>query len=214
MNKQSIKGFVAGILVMLLLSSVLVFANAVNLREMREIHYGIGLVVNGETMEFSAESRPFTMEGRTFLPLRDLADILGVSIGYDPTTHSAYIETDIGTITPQPINGRALVGLWRRDENEGWRRQYEFLANNTGSMEVYNIYPDIEGHDILPFVWRIERNGQIVVTVTESGYVDEDEFDILFGAYRSLFNDREIIIAYFIGEFADVDETEVFERVR
>jgi len=88
LKRLQIKGFVAGILVTVLLSgALLVVAQTVT----REITYGVGVMLNGEVVLFDHDSRPFVMDGRTFLPLRTLAELLDLPVNFDPATNMAIV---------------------------------------------------------------------------------------------------------------------------
>ncbi|MCL2224488.1 MAG: stalk domain-containing protein [Defluviitaleaceae bacterium] len=53
---------------------------------------GIRIMMNGEILEFNADSQPFVTGGRTFLPLRALAELLGLTVEFDPETNTAILE--------------------------------------------------------------------------------------------------------------------------
>ena len=98
MYKERLKGFIAGILVMVLISSTVVFAGGV----MREIHYGVNVVVNGRQLQLEGIDRPFIMDGRTFLPASVIAQALGASSQWNAETFTVYINSPT-TVTPQPM---------------------------------------------------------------------------------------------------------------
>lgn len=102
MNKERFKGVVLGFILFTLLStSVVVFANTQTVT--REITYGIRVNLNGQIMPFDYDSRPFVMDGRTFLPVRAIADALGLEVGFDPATNTAYLVSSVPmAVAPQP----------------------------------------------------------------------------------------------------------------
>jgi len=87
MFKSKIQGFIAGILVAAMLISTLALANP----QIREVIFGVNVVVDGETVNFDYDSQPFIMDGRTFLPVRAIADALGVAVDWDDTTQTVYL---------------------------------------------------------------------------------------------------------------------------
>jgi len=90
--KQRMQGVVIGILAtVLLLGTVTAFANTQTVT--RQITYGIGVILNGQTVDFDEDSRPFVMDGRTFLPLRTLAELLGLPVDFDPVTNMTIVGT-------------------------------------------------------------------------------------------------------------------------
>jgi len=100
MFKARIQGFVAGLLLAILLISTLVFATPA----IREVFFGVNVVVNGELQQFDHDSHPFISDGRTFLPVRGIAEALGVAVNWDGDTKTVYIgenpeiSTNIGEI--------------------------------------------------------------------------------------------------------------------
>jgi len=90
MNKERIKGIIIGFILCAIFStSVMVVASSQTVT--REITYGINVMLNGEIVQFDYDSRPFTMGGRTFLPLRTLAELLGMPVDFDPATNTAIV---------------------------------------------------------------------------------------------------------------------------
>ncbi|MDR2166544.1 MAG: hypothetical protein LBE35_01675 [Clostridiales bacterium] len=87
-SKERAKFFVMGVLFTIVLSiGVVATANTLT----REITYGIRVNLNGQLLRFATDSQPFVMEGRTFLPVRALAEILGLPVDFDPVTNTAYL---------------------------------------------------------------------------------------------------------------------------
>jgi len=61
-----LKYFLAGFLAATILATgATVFANP----EMRQLVFGVNVVVHGETLELEGIDRPFILDGRTFLPV-------------------------------------------------------------------------------------------------------------------------------------------------
>lgn len=95
--RKHIKGYLAGILTMILLfGATLVLANEV---VTRQIAYGVNVVVNGQRLQLDGIDRPFIMDGRTFLPVRVVADALGVPADWDGATSTVYL----GSRTAGPV---------------------------------------------------------------------------------------------------------------
>jgi len=92
LKRLQIKGFVLGVLMTALLSGMmLVAANTQTVT--REVTYGVGVILNGNQVQFNHDSRPFVMDGRTFLPLRTLAELLGLPVDFDPVGNNAIVGT-------------------------------------------------------------------------------------------------------------------------
>ena len=87
MLKPRLQGFIAGILIAILLISTLALASPT----IREVFYGVNVTVNGVPQEFADDSQPFISDGRTFLPVRAIAEVLGIDINWNPATQTVYI---------------------------------------------------------------------------------------------------------------------------
>ena len=100
-RKKELKGFVFGVILTVLLSSTVVMANPV----MQEIFFGVSVRFNGAPVSFEHDMRPFTMDGRTFLPVRAVADLLGVEVDFDADTNTVLLTTgDVPTVpVTQPV---------------------------------------------------------------------------------------------------------------
>ena len=119
------KGFVAGFtLCALLFSSVLVLASTQTVT--REVTYGIGVVFNGQQVQFDYDSRPFVMDGRTFLPLRTMADLVGLSVDFDPVANNA-ILFDYNAIL-HDYDPYGLNGEWRATYVYEWDSDWVVLS--------------------------------------------------------------------------------------
>ena len=83
---------IAGFLTcILLIGSTMVFANPERIT--RELSFGVNVVVDGVPQSFSHDMRPFTIDGRTFLPVRSIADVLSVDVEWDATTQTVFLAT-------------------------------------------------------------------------------------------------------------------------
>ncbi|MCL2422252.1 MAG: copper amine oxidase N-terminal domain-containing protein, partial [Defluviitaleaceae bacterium] len=87
--KKAIKAFIAGFLSCLLLSATIVWADTSGV--MREVFYGVNVVVNGRTQSFDDDMQPFISNGRVFLPARAVAEVLNIPVDWDSTTATVYI---------------------------------------------------------------------------------------------------------------------------
>jgi hypothetical protein len=90
MNKERIKGIAIGFILCAILSAgAMVMASTQTV--VREITYGVGVVLNGQAVQFDYDSRPFVMGGTTFLPLRTLAELLDLPVDFDPATNTVFV---------------------------------------------------------------------------------------------------------------------------
>jgi len=86
-----LKGFVAGILVTVLLSGTFVMANPVA----RELFFGVTININGESVEFAADSQPFIIDDRMFLPVGAMATAFGFEVEWDGEASTAVITKPV-----------------------------------------------------------------------------------------------------------------------
>ncbi|MCL1882786.1 MAG: stalk domain-containing protein [Defluviitaleaceae bacterium] len=87
MNKDKIRGAIIGFILCAVLSASVMVLNAQTVT--REITYEISVMLNGENVRFDYDSRPFVMGGRTFLPLRTIAELVDLPVDFDPSTNTA-----------------------------------------------------------------------------------------------------------------------------
>ena len=187
MKKERIKGFVAGVLLMMMLSATLVFASP---SVMREIHYGVSVVLNGRVVHFDADSQPFVMGGRTFLPLRTMADMLGLPVEFDAETNTVYM----GYTNAADL----LLGRWTEHENiyrlyyrSGWRGFIEFFADRTGIITRTDIHNGEEQGG--SFLWNTEGNFIIITWLDFYGEEGVNRYSY-FSIARDVMNGDEILI--------------------
>lgn len=89
MNKERIKGMVIGFVLCAVLLGGMMVVSAQTVT--RNIVYGVQVRLNGELMNFAADSQPFVMEGRTFLPVRAISDVVGLPVDFDAGTNTVYL---------------------------------------------------------------------------------------------------------------------------
>jgi len=115
MQKLQIKGFIAGMMVMVLLSAVTVFA-ASRTEAITITFHDIRIVVNGNVVTPKDAQgnvvEPFIWGGTTYLPVRAVADALGLDVTWDGNTYTVYLThgepvttlpAPAPTHTPTPI---------------------------------------------------------------------------------------------------------------
>jgi len=85
--KNGIKGYIAGILTCVMLLTVVFASSGV----MREVFFGVQVSVNGEVQSFDEDMTPFIVDGRTFLPVRAIAEALGVDVDFDEETNTVLL---------------------------------------------------------------------------------------------------------------------------
>jgi len=101
MFKARIQCFIAGILVTVLLIGTFAIATP----QIHEVLFGVNVVVNGERIDFDDDMQPFIMDDRTFLPIRGIAEVLGVEVNWDNDTQTVYIGE-----MPEQISQNVEIG--------------------------------------------------------------------------------------------------------
>ncbi len=100
--KNNLKVIGASIISFILGSMTIVFANqAIQAMQNTEIKVNL----NGKTQEFKDEitnekQYPITYNNRTYLPLRNIAELLGVNVDYDSETKTAFLKSNANVIYP------------------------------------------------------------------------------------------------------------------
>ncbi|MCL2199575.1 MAG: peptidylprolyl isomerase [Defluviitaleaceae bacterium] len=116
MNKERMKGIAIGVILCAVLTATATAAIAA--AQTREITYGVGVTLHGRTVQFDEADRPFVSDGRTFLPVRALADLLGLPVDFDVENNIVILgDRDITTIgTVATVNGieidAADISIW------------------------------------------------------------------------------------------------------
>jgi hypothetical protein len=131
-KKLQIKGYVAGVLTCLFLFSAVgfVYAQTVN----RNITYGVGVILNGQQVHFRHDERPFVMDGRTFLPLRTLAELLDLPVDFDPASNNVVVgratPTRAGTNVTELFFDSNISGASRASSNRVEHRDEVQMGGN------------------------------------------------------------------------------------
>ncbi|MCL2852307.1 MAG: LysM peptidoglycan-binding domain-containing protein [Defluviitaleaceae bacterium] len=150
---KEIKGFAIGVLFTVLISGTIVIASPVA----QEIVFGVSVSFNGQPVDFEEDMRPFTIDGRTFLPVRAIAEMFMAEVDFDEETNTVLIRFDRFTMpahpnaqaSPQHFHtvqpGHTLVDIAQiffPDDPDGWLRIAE--ANNL--TPPYSVLP---GHTLI-----------------------------------------------------------------
>ena len=169
-----IKSFIAGFLVCAILTTAVV-ALTPPAGVMREMFFNIYAVrVNDQRVEFDYDAQPFVMNGRTYLPIRAVAEILDLTVNWNEGSFGSH---SIDLIRNDDIS--QLLGIWMI--NDGGMMQHfgttmYFRADGTGEIRnIVNIFieePPFEIHSD-PFEWSVE-NGQLTWGSEEIGFVTYD----------------------------------------
>ena len=116
-----------------------------------QIAFGVGVSLDGEIIQFEDDMRPFIMDGRTFLPVRAIAEIVGLNVDFDGATYTVILSTD-DAVTGGAQEEHQLLGIWAWDGRSIW--QYNFHPDGTGAR-------GIAPHKV-PFIWQTEDDHLIM----------------------------------------------------
>ena len=148
--KERTKGFFIGFVLALMLSSTT--ALIANSGVVREIFFGVNIVLNGNVIEFEEDARPFIIDGRTYLPARAFSEALGIAVDWDETTSTVILGRT-------SINADALVGKWNAVGFVEIYRGNTWTNNPSISLEFFYDGTVILSEDNFPpeiAQWRIE----------------------------------------------------------
>ena len=133
--------FVAGVVVAaVVMPGVMTLGNAVT-RQITVASGHINIVVNGRTVNpqdaHGSPVEPFVFEGTTFVPVRTIADIAGLTPSWDGSTSTVYLDSvaDIGAtpaLLDPPESQRQVFGDLSFELPAGW----EILEVNATGIQI------------------------------------------------------------------------------
>jgi len=219
--KQRLQGMVAGfLLATLLLSTVRVLASP---SRAITVTYGVNIVVDGTPQNFTDDMMPFISEGRTFLPVRGIAQALGVDVLWDGATSTVYINSGaIATpspimptpeptpaATPIPIAVRYYLesDLFSTISSDGWNRHPEngsfviagvtyhrgFSTNNSMGSNTVSATFDIFGRGFARLSGDFGYIGNRSVSTTGSITVTDAESGRFLGGVNAISGQIEVL---------------------
>lgn len=104
-KKERFKGFIFGIILMIVLSNAIgVFASGV-IKEAIEVSYNnIKLIVDSKPVKFGKDSagkeiEPFIYNGTTYLPVRTVGEAIGKKVNWDGATQTVYLGERPGEVS-------------------------------------------------------------------------------------------------------------------
>lgn len=119
MNKDKLKGFISGVIVMALMFSMTATGFAsVGSKTITAAYNNIKIYVNQSLVDLKDASgntvEPFIYNGTTYLPLRAVADALGQEVTWDNATKSVYLGSKPSPLPSAPFTlgaGQYIVGV-------------------------------------------------------------------------------------------------------
>jgi len=173
----------------------------------------ITVVVNGKVFEAVDPANgqkyvPMTYEGRTYLPLRAVAEAVGLQVTWDPNTETAYLGAVSGQIDPNAIRWEPVVAAMSPNPDH-YRTKARHAAELTlpdGTVFDYGFVTD--GDAVLSqrfqtdYMYRKFR-GKFYFE-TEDEYVREN-----YPPTLKFVDENEVPIKEFTGEWGKVLEVEL-----
>jgi len=98
--KQRIQGAVFGFLAAVLLLGTVTVVTAAT--RTIEVTHDVNVVVDGVRQNFPDDMLPFRSEGRIFLPIRGIANALGLDVNWVSSTSTAYLTSPTPATAPAP----------------------------------------------------------------------------------------------------------------
>ena len=163
-NLCKLKWFAIGLVALILMSSVLVFATSAAILN---VEYGIKLLSDGKPLilkdSVGANVDPFVYNGTTYVPLRFIANKLGRDVAWDSASNSVNISNPKGIVsvtsqeTTLKAEDLAVVELLG-NPTTGYTWEYkisdpEVLVLESGSINPTNTSEGIVGAPS-SFAWR------------------------------------------------------------
>ena len=147
--KKHIKGIIAGFLIAtLMFSGITVFAST-GWQSAQILYNNIKITLDGETLTpRNAQGdivEPFIMGGSTFLPLRALAEALGLNVDWDPNTQTAILTTPPPVIERSVLDAYEIRGIVGPDP---WSRHSTYEEHQSFRMLGYDYVGYVFGSDL------------------------------------------------------------------
>jgi len=111
--KQRVQGLVVGFILSMLVMGGATMLAATN--RTIEVTYGVNVVIDGVSHEFTQDMRPFLSGGRVFVPLRGIADALDIDVAWDIGTMTAYLNRETPMAPARP-EADAIIGSWQLED--------------------------------------------------------------------------------------------------
>jgi len=184
MNFKFAKGFVLGVVATIMLSGTIVMANPVT----RELLFGVRVSLDGNLLQFDEDAQPFTMDGRTFLPVRAVADAAGLDVDFDASTNTVLLTTGQQAVTPPTNDGPAAVSAGPAgallsvlpDSRVSWERVTigrQIVRNgetmSIGNRQFANSVPNTLSHSNQGNLFHFDLNGEYTLLTGYVGAVND-----------------------------------------
>ena len=191
-NKDKIKGYVAGIVTAILLCSTVTFAQSIE-KVVTAVYNNIKIVIDGTEIEPKDANgnvvEPFIIDGTTYLPVRAVAKAVGLDVGWDGATSTVMLsgktmeKTEPGQATG--YNGKVAAEGIEIVKEYQWETDYSgyvaIVIKNTG---LDTVQPRVQ-------VSFKDSTGKVV------GAKDDSEYGFGFGDEMVfVFSNEEKFVSY------------------
>jgi len=156
---ERLKGFIAGFVMAIAVTTVAVVAASGGADAVLEIFRGVNVVVNGDAVDFAPDLQPFIANGRTYLPVRAIADALEMPVRWDEDTSTVYLGN-------RPLNEATLAGRWRvvrAADTFGGNTMYQDVSGSYKDFFTSGVGQFIEPQGTEQVLWNLSDN-QLQIT--------------------------------------------------
>lgn len=191
MSKEKTKGFISGVIVMLVIFSLstTVFA-AVNSKSITVGYNNIKVYINEKLAELKDPNGnavdPFIYNGSTYVPLRSVSEALGQQVRWDAATSSIYIDS-------QPAKTSSTASNQVLMDQNGIKITYLGTEKNTSSMGGYLIKLKIENTSPMDYMVQVRNfsvNGILCDSIfssdVEAGKTTTDQIKVYQSALNNI----------------------------
>ncbi len=182
--KRNWKGFFAGMMFTAVLMSFIGTAYATVGKRTAEINYSnISVTLDGEKVNLVDANgnsvEPFAIDGTTYLPVRAVANALGLEVMWDASTNTVKLSTiphyekpqkdGFSVGTNQTLKMRnytfSIPNYWEEDEHSD--TSYQAYAETGGKVAVLSIYCAVDNVDPVSFDALCADNENMILMIEE-----------------------------------------------
>jgi len=198
--KKRLQGLIAGILIGVIMTSGFSFAKQL-IKKAELVYSDIKISLNGEEIQpkdaFGEPVEPFAVDGTTYLPVRAVANALGLKVDWDTKTNTVLLDDGVYRKPKDEFDAKKVASEIEVLEEHTWKSSvdYYFVAIVFKNTSDYLISPEIN------VVFRDEKGeavGTGVATEEAVGPNSKMAFvlsnDVPFATYEYTLTAEECII--------------------
>ncbi len=191
--KKRLQGLIAGVLMGAMLTSGVAFAKQI--RETAELFYNnIKISLNGQTIQPKDANgnhvEPFIINGTTYLPVRAVANALGINVGWDSNSNTVILSNQKSVNSATGFDTSSISGEISVIKEYSWETNYgNYTALILKNNFVYSLSPRVQ-------ISFKDKNGKIVGAKdqSENAFGPKSEMAFVFRNDEP-FEDYEYIIS-------------------